>query len=226
MMGSPFPAFASIVHSALVDIIHRVSDRAFAIGLACAYGAVWLLAAITPLDRSDWLLENLLVFVFVPVLLVTYRRFAFSRASYLLIALFLSLHAMGAHYTYSKTPLGFWLQETLGLERNHYDRVVHFAYGLLLTGPVRELGLRAIGLRGVWSWVIPAMFALSLSAGYEIVEWWAARLVDPEVGIAFVGTQGDEWDAQKDMTLALSGAVLALLVSAGVGAARARARAR
>jgi putative membrane protein len=200
-----------------------VSDRAFAIGLASVYGALWLLAATAPYDRSDWLLENLLVFVFVPTLVLTYRRFAFSRPSYLLIAAFLSLHAMGAHYTYSKTPLGFWLQHALALERNHYDRLVHFSYGLLLTHPVRELALRALRLRGAWSWIFPVMFALSLSAGYEIAEWWAAQVVDPDVGIAFVGTQGDEWDAQKDMTLALLGALLCLAISAIAGTARRRA---
>jgi putative membrane protein len=202
-----------------------VSERAFAIGLFCAYGAIWLLAAIAPHDRSDWLLENLVVFVFVPTLLLTWRRFAFSRVSYLLIASFLSLHAMGAHYTCSKTPPGFWLQEAFRPSATTTTGWCASRAGCAAY-PVRELGLRAIGLRGAWSWIVPGMFALSLSAGYEIVEWWAARVVDPEVGIAFVGTQGDEWDAQKDMTLALSGAVLALLVSAAVGAARARARAR
>ncbi len=200
-----------------------MTDRRFVSGIAVIYATVWLLAALAPLDRSDWLLENLLVFALVPVLVVTYPRFAFSRVSYLLIASFLSLHAMGAHYTYSKTPLGFWIQEAFSLERNHYDRLVHFAYGLLLTYPVRELALRALGLRGAWSWIIPVMFALSLSAGYEIAEWWAARVVDPDVGIAFVGTQGDEWDAQKDMTLALLGALVCLATTALVGALRRRA---
>ena len=209
-----------------MDIIRDVSDRSFAIGLACAYAAVWLLAAIAPLDRGDWLLENLLVFAFVPVLAVTYRRFAFSNLSYLLIAIFLSLHAMGAHYTYSKTPLGFWMQDAFGLQRNHYDRLVHFSYGLLLTYPARELGLRVIRLRGAWSWIVPAMLGLSLSAAYEIGEWWAAHFSDPSVGVAFVGTQGDEWDAQKDMTLALVGTLVCLALTALVGASRRSLRAR
>ena len=200
-------------------------DDPFVLRLSLAYAAVWIAEAISPLDRSDWLLENLLVLAFVPVLVLTYRRFAFSRTSYILIFCFLVMHAYAAHYTYSLTPLGFWLQQDLGATRNHFDRIVHFSFGLLLTYPLREIGVRVLGLRSGWSYAVPGLVMLGLSGGYEIAEYWAARVVDPELGTAFLGTQGDDWDSQKDMRLALAGAVLSLALSAVVGAGSVRERA-
>jgi putative membrane protein len=176
--------------------------------------AVTLLAAVAPHDRSDWLLENLLVFAAALLLVATHGRFVFSNLSYLLIFVFLCLHSLGAHYTYSLTPPGFWVQELLGLARNPYDRFVHFGFGLLLTYPLRELTLRRLHAHGLASYAIPLAAVLSLSASYEIVESWTARIVDPELGTAFLGTQGDEWDAQKDMSLALVGAALCLVATA------------
>jgi putative membrane protein len=148
------------------------------------------------------------------VLAATHRAFAFSNFSYLLIAVFLSLHAVGAHYTYSLTPFGDCLARTFGLPRNPYDRLVHFAFGLLLAYPLHELARRVAHLHGGWSYAVPLFAVLFFSSGYEIVESWAARIVDPALGQAFLGTQGDEWDAQKDMTLALVGGVLALAATA------------
>jgi putative membrane protein len=213
-----------ILHEEVEAIIRASSSANLIRSLAAVYAIIWIAAAIAPLDRGDWLLENLLVFIFVPVLALSYRRFAFSLLSYALIFVFLCLHAYAAHYTYSFTPLGFWLQETLGQTRNHYDRIAHFAFGLLLTYPMLELGRRVLGLRGGFGYALPGLVALGFSGGYEIVEWWAARSVDPELGTAFLGTQGDDWDSQKDMSLALAGAVICLALSAAVGAARARTR--
>jgi putative membrane protein len=178
------------------------------------YGAVWLWAAIAPWDRPTWLVENLLVLAAVALLAATHRRFVFSNLSYLLIAVFLSLHAVGSHFTYSAVPAGAWAQQALGLERNHYDRVVHLAFGLLLAYPFREIVLRVVHVRRVWSYVIPVLAVLALSSGYEILESWAAQAVNPDVGIAFVGAQGDIWDGQKDMALALGGALFAMLLCA------------
>lgn len=195
-------------------IARPLSENRFLQALLVVYLFAWTVAAISPHARDDWLLENLLVFVFAALLGSTHRRFVFSNLSYLLICVFLLLHAMGAHYTYSLTPLGFWLQDALALSRNHYDRIVHFAFGLLLTYPLRELTRRVLHVHGAWSYGIPAAVALSLSSGYEIIESWAARIVDPSLGTAFLGTQGDEWDAQKDMSLALAGAMLSLAATA------------
>jgi putative membrane protein len=181
--------------------------------IAAAYAAVWLWSAVAPKYRSDWLLENLLIFAFVPLLAATYRRFRFSNVSYGLIAAFLALHSYGAHYTYSETPFGFWLKDTLDLSRNHYDRLVHFGFGLFMTYPVRELGLRVLHLRGGWSWSVPFLIVLALSADYELVESWVARIVSPDLGIAFLGIQGDVWDAQKDMNAAQVGGLAALAIA-------------
>jgi len=202
-----------------LPIARPLHENRFLCGLLVLYAGVFLLAAIRPHDRSDWLLENLLIFALVGLLAAVHRRFVLSNLSHLLLFVFLCLHALGSHYTYSLVPAGFWLEETFGLSRNPYDRIVHFGFGLLLVYPLRELTRRVVHTHGPWSYVVPLLAVLSLSASYEMIEAWTARVVDPELGIAFVGAQGDEWDAQKDMALALSGALLALAL---VGIYRAR----
>jgi putative membrane protein len=184
--------------------------------LVLVYAAVWVVAAISPVDRGTWLLENGLVVALVGLLAATHRRFAFSNVSHGLIFLFLVLHAVGAHYTYSAVPLGDWVRDALGLERNHYDRLVHFAFGLLLGYPLRELSLRVVHIHGIWGYVAAPAAVLALSSVYEIIESWAAQLADPEIGMAFVGAQGDIWDGQKDMTLAFLGSLLAMVAAAVV----------
>jgi putative membrane protein len=174
---------------------------------------LWVITAIDPFNRRDWLLENLLVFLYGFLLLVTYRRFAFSNLSYGLFTVFLSLHLVGAHYTYAETPFGFWLQDLFALERNHYDRIVHFSFGLLIAYPFRELLLRAAGLRRSWSYLLSVAIVLAFSNFYEIIEAIVAEIVSPELGSAYLGTQGDIWDAQKDAFAAFLGAVMGMLVT-------------
>lgn len=184
------------------------------------YGLLWSVLAIAPRDRQDWLLENLLALSAVVTLVATYRRFQFSTLSYLLITAFLSLHAVGAHYTYAEVPFGFWLQQEFGLSRNPFDRLVHFAYGFFLVYPLRELLIRLAALRGVWSYYLPISGMLAQSGFFEIVEAVVAQIVSPELGAAYLGTQGDEWDAQNDMISALCGACLCMaivLIAAKVG---------
>lgn len=176
---------------------------------------LWIITAINPLFPSDWLLENLLVFIYAILLTATYRRFAFSNLSYGLFTLFLSLHLVGAHYTYAETPFGFWLQDLFDLERNHYDRIVHFSFGLLMAYPMQEILLRKSGLNRAWSYFIAINCIMAFSAFYEVLEIIAAAIVSPELGDAYLGTQGDEWDAQKDALLAFIGAVIAMLVAWG-----------
>ena len=182
-------------------------------GLAAAYALWWLALAVAPHDRFDWLLENLLVFVFVGLLAASYRRFPLSNLSYLLIAVFLALHAVGAHYTYSKAPVGWWMTEQLGWERNHYDRVVHFLFGLLCAYPLRETVIRGCGVAGWRAGFLAFAVVLAFSSGYEMLEWGVAMVLSPEEGMAFLGTQGDVFDAQKDTTLATLGSALALLLA-------------
>ncbi len=178
---------------------------------------VWIVTAIRPLYPRDWLLENLLVFVFAALLIGTYRRFVFSNLSYGLYAVFITLHLIGAHYTYAETPPGFWVQAWFDLERNHYDRFVHFAFGLLLAFPICELLLRQSGASRGWSAFLTVNCILAMSALYEVIEGITAMIVSPELGSAYLGTQGDEWDAQKDSALAFVGAVIAMLVISGMG---------
>jgi putative membrane protein len=178
--------------------------------LLASYVVVWIVLAVSPVDRHDWLLENLLAVSTVMVLIFTYRRFAFSDVSYVLITLFMILHAIGAHYTYAKTPLGFWMKDAFDLSRNHFDRIVHFAFGLLLAYPAYDVFLRAGKMRKGWALSMAAIAVISVSGLFEVIESWVAQLVSPELGDAYLGTQGDIWDAQKDMTMAIIGALVAV----------------
>jgi putative membrane protein len=185
-------------------------------GLTLWLVLLWIVTAINPLFPRDWLLENLLVFIYCALLAFTYRRFQFSNLSYGLFAVFLSLHLIGAHYTYAETPFGFWIQEWFDLQRNHYDRIVHFSFGLLLAFPMQEILLRKSGVNRAWSYFISVNCVMAFSAVYEIIEMVAAVIVSPELGAAYLGTQGDEWDAQKDAALAFAGAIVAMGVSWGL----------
>jgi putative membrane protein len=185
-------------------------NRRILVGLLLAYGVFWVWLAIDPLNRRDWLLENLLVLTLIPLLLLTYRRFEFSLTSYGLIGLFLALHAFGAHYTYAEVPLGFWLRDLGGFNRNPFDRIAHFAYGALLVYPIRELLMRQTGLRGWWAYALPVCIVLAQSGFFEVLEAIVAMIVSPELGTIYLGTQGDEWDAQHDMAAALGGSVLTM----------------
>jgi putative membrane protein len=186
-------------------------NRFLQIALAC-YAVFWIALAIHPLDRSDWFLENLLVFATAGVLIPTYRKFQLSNLSYALILVFLAFHAVGAHYTYAKVPAGLWLMDWLHLKRNHYDRVVHFAFGFLLLYPVRELLIRSAGAKPSWAPWLAAAALWALSSFFEILEGIIAQIVRPDLGAAYLGTQGDMWDAQKDMIAACAGAILMALL--------------
>lgn len=196
--------------------------QSYVLTLAALFVLVWIALAIHPWYRQDWLLENTLL---VPVMLVLtwgYRKRLFSRISYTLIFIFLCLHEVGAHYTYEKVPYDAWwqsltghtLNEALGFHRNHYDRLVHFLYGFLIAYPVREIFLRVARVRGFWAYFLPLEFTMATSAFFELVEWAAAIVVGKELGQAYVGTQGDIWDAQADMALASLGALIAMLIIA------------
>ena len=187
------------------------------------YVPFWIFAGIAPLDRQDWLLENFLVVVSAVLLVASYRRFPLSDVSYVLITAFLTLHTVGAHYSYARVPFGIWVQEAFHQSRNHYDRLVHFSFGLMLAYPVRELFLRVANARGFWAYYLPLDCILALSAMYEIMESWFAQIVSPNLGDAWLGTQGDIWDAQKDMTCALVGAIICMAITA-LGNRRSRRR--
>jgi putative membrane protein len=170
---------------------------------------------LTPLDRQNWVLSSFLPLALAGGLALGRRALPLSTASYALIAAFLALHTIGAHYTYAQVPLGHWLREALALERNPFDRVAHFAFGLLLTYPLLEGFQRLTGARHLLLYYLAFMTQLGLAGAWEILESWVARLSHPELGAAFLGAQGDVWDAQRDMSAATGGAAVALLVTAG-----------
>ncbi|MBI2610152.1 DUF2238 domain-containing protein [Candidatus Giovannonibacteria bacterium] len=172
----------------------------------------WVWGALNPYSREEWLLENYLVFIFVPIVLITGRYFRLSDFSYTLITIFLMLHITGAHFTYEKVPFGYFLENLMGETRNMYDRLVHFAFGFLLAYPIREVFVRITRAKGIWGYYIPFDLTLSLSAIYEIIEWITVRNVSQAAGITFLGAQGDIWDSQKDMFAAALGALLAMLI--------------
>lgn len=194
--------------------------------LGVLFGLIWIGLAIEPFDRHDWALENVLVVAFAIGLAASHRHFTFSRVSYTLIFAFLCLHALGAHYTYSEVPYDAWFQaltgstfnELMGWERNHFDRLVHFCYGLLFAYPLREVFLRVAQARGFWGYFLPLDFTLSTSAVFELFEWAAATFFGGDLGVAYLGTQGDVWDAHKDMLLAAVGATAAMLITAALNA--------
>ena len=178
------------------------------------YLVFWAALGRAPLDPGNWVLASILPMTFVGGLVFGRRAFPLSSVSYALIAGFLVLHTVGAHYTYSQVPLGHWLQTAFGLERNDFDRVVHFAFGLCLTYPLLEVFRRRTGARGLLLFYLAFMTQLALAGAWEIIEAGVAQLARPDLGIAFVGAQGDPWDAQHDMLAATLGTVVALLVSA------------
>jgi len=197
---------------ALRGIPRRAPDW-LPVALGSAFALEFLLLAWSPYDRSDWLLENLIAVPFAVAILLARRRVPFSSAAWVLVFAFLALHEIGSHYTYSRVPWMEWSRALLGWapawERNHYDRALHLGFGLLLTVPVAQL-LGAAPVVRPWLRYGLAVCVMATSSGiYELLEWLAARVVDPDLGIAFLGAQGDIWDAQKDMSLALGGSLAA-----------------
>jgi putative membrane protein len=188
------------------------------IALLLIFGAIWLVLAVEPLYRQAWLLENIIVLIALPMLVIAYPKFRLSNTSYLAIFVFLSLHEIGAHYTYSEVPYDEWarhlsgysLNEVLGWKRNHFDRILHLLYGLLIVYPCHEAVVRFAGFRGYWSYIVPVLIINATSTLYELIEWGAAAILGGDLGMAYLGTQGDIWDAHKDMAWANFGAVSAV----------------
>ncbi|HEY4522180.1 MAG TPA: DUF2238 domain-containing protein [Candidatus Paceibacterota bacterium] len=183
--------------------------------LAAVFAAAWLIAAYNPLHREAWLLENLLVFIFIPILIITARYFKLSDASYTFITFFLIMHVIGSNWTYGEVPFGFQLGEWLGTDRNMYDRLLHFSFGFLMAYPIREMFMRVTDTRGFWTYYIPLDIILAFSAIYEIIEWVALMTVDSTAGTLFLAHQGDIFDPAKDIANALVGGIIAMAIVFG-----------
>lgn len=186
--------------------------------LLAIFLAWFAVLGVSPHYRQDWVLENVLVFLAVPALVLTYRNLRFTNAAYSCLFVFFMLHELGAHYTYSLVPYDAWsaalfgssVNEWLGLERNHFDRAIHFLYGILVTPAVVELFAAKAPPVGVWRFLMPLFFMNAHAVIYETLEWIAAETFGGDLGTAYLGTQGDGFDAQKDMALALGGTLVSL----------------
>ena len=189
--------------------------------LSVIFGIEFLVISISPHDRADWALENVLVVLSAIFIFFTYKKCPLSRLSYSLIFAFMNLHEIGSYYTYSNVPydafltsyFNFSLNEYMGWTRNNFDRLIHLAYGLLLAYPVRDLYCRIAGLKGFWSYLTPLNLIMATSMLYELIEWGAAETFGGELGMAYLGTQGDVWDAHKDMALASLGGFIAMAIT-------------
>lgn len=173
---------------------------------------LWASTLIGTSDLKNWIFENTLVFLFLSILALSYKSFKLSDLSYLFIVVYLCLHIYGSKYTYAENPFGYWLKDAFHFERNHYDRIVHFSFGFMLTYPMRDFFLNKMEFPNWVGWVLPVEITLSFSCLYELVEWAVADIFFPSEGVAYLGTQGDVWDAQKDMFMAFCGAVIIMTI--------------
>lgn len=175
-----------------------------------AAGAILLaVSAWHPFAMGTWVMEVFPIFIAVPILLATYRRFPLTDLAYTLIFVHACILMLGGHYTYARVPLGFWMQDLFHFSRNHYDRIGHLAQGFVPAIVGREILIRRTPLRaGGWLFFLVTCVCLAISAGYEFIEWWSA-LLGGASATDFLGTQGDVWDTQWDMFMALVGAVTA-----------------
>jgi len=205
----------SIVVSYLVIFLYDQDkkDMRYALLLLLVVFITWIILGFNVTYRDEWIIENLLNVPFIILLLIFSKYFKLSKLSYILIFVFMMLNEIGSHYTYAEVPFGFWLQDFLGLSRNHYDRIVHFCFGFLFAYPFREVFMRIGKTKGWWALLIPIITILGLAGVYEVIEWGAAEVFGGDLGVAYLGTQGDVWDAQKDIALAGIGAIIAMLIT-------------
>jgi putative membrane protein len=172
----------------------------------------WAATFINTPNRQNWFTENVLTAIFISSLVLTYKKFKFSDLSYTLFFVYILLHIYGAEYTYAENPFGYWLKDALHLNRNYYDRIVHFSFGFMLAYPMRDYFKNYMQWPDWVCWVLPVEITMSFSAAYELIEWLVADVFYPEEGAAYLGSQGDIWDAQKDMGIAFAGAIICMLL--------------
>ncbi len=187
--------------------------RRFPLILLAAYVGLFVFLAIRPYDRAVWWAENLPIMLIVAGLVLAYRWYTFSNTAYVLMAVLVFLHTIGGHFTFERVPFD-WFTEFFGFERNHYDRIAHFSVGFYAY-PLAELLLRRrLVLSRTVLFLFPVCFILAVAGIYEIFEWLYAITADPEAGLAVLGSQGDIWDAQKDILADGLGALVAILLFA------------
>lgn len=199
-------------------------SKKYPIWLFAIFAVFFAVSAINPLHPDDFILEHVMTVVFAVILFSSYKKFPLSNLSYTLIFVFMLLHIVGAHYTYAEVPYDSWsntvfgvtISEIFGFARNHYDRLVHFSFGLLFAYSVREIFLRIASVRGFWGYYLPFDVMMAFSMVYELLEWAVAIVFGGDLGMTYLGTQGDIWDAHKDMALASLGGLITMLIVASV----------
>ncbi|TOG15247.1 DUF2238 domain-containing protein [Vibrio parahaemolyticus] len=180
------------------------------LGLTIFYAIVFLFSALEPSSRAVWFAEIIPAISILIAIWAISIRYQFSSTAYLLMFIWLCLHTIGAKYTFAEVPFD-WFNNLIGSERNNFDRVAHFAIGLYAY-PIAEYLIRNKKFNPTFSCWFALFAIMSLAAGYEIIEWWYAELAGGDEGIAFLGSQGDIWDAQKDMLCDTTGAILSLFL--------------
>lgn len=177
--------------------------------LLVIYLGLFMVCAIEPYDRAVWWAENVPVMVIVSVMILTYRRFRFSDTSYLLMSVFIIMHTIGGHYTFERVPFDF-VSNLFGFERNHYDRLAHFSVGFYAYAIAELLLVKALVRSRLVLYLFPLFTIVTVAGVYEVIEWWYAVSADEAAGIAVLGSQGDIWDAQKDILADTLGAVFVM----------------
>ena len=178
--------------------------------LLAIYIVLFSILAISPYDRAVWWAENIPVMLIVLALVLTYKRFQFSNTAYSLMSIFLILHTIGGHYTFALVPFD-WFTNLFGFERNHYDRIAHFSVGFYAYA-MAEFMLKTKAVNKKWVlYLTPIFFIMAIAGAYEVIEWWYAVSADPNAGIAVLGSQGDIWDAQKDILMDTLGALTSMI---------------
>lgn len=188
------------------------AENRFLFALSISFLALWFYMYFNCINTTDWFIENILVFIFAIYAIFSYRRFVFSDASYFFFFLFLLVHIFGAMYAYTQNPVGEYFQNKYSLWRNPYDRVVHFSFGFLLAYPLHDFLLNKLNVKGRWQYLLPIEITLSLASIFELIEWLVAEVTTKETGETYVATQGDVWDAHKDIALAVVGAAITMFV--------------
>src|SRR3989344_1071301 len=185
----------------------------FPLTLLIMFIIFWLFIAVNPYDRFTWVIENILSVLLVIFLTATYRRFRFSNTTYVLLFSFLILHTIGSYYTYTNMPIFKWIQTMFDFSRNHYDRVVHFLFGLVFYFPVYEIITKKLKIRGWMSYLLPLLLIISFKTIYEILEYLAVIITNnQQFSDSFLGMQGDYWDAQKDIMVGIAGAAVSTVI--------------
>jgi len=192
--------------------LKQVPSRRELLALMFIYLLGFAALAVNPHDRADWALENLFPISQLVAVCIGYRYYKFTRLSYYLIFFYLFVQSWGGHFTYAEAAPLSWLRDQFHLSRNHYDRVAHFMLGFLLAIPIKEILMQFVTASRRWMNFLTAAIVLAIGAFYELIEWWVAVLATPNLGDKFLGTQGDIWDTQWDMFLALIGAVVTLAI--------------